>query len=512
MPPRLAKLLPLIAALASGISAPGAQAGDAPDAPAPSQAHGLLMLDYQTIPIKGRPSIDLVGTHVLQQFSDGLYAGIGIHAPLVKGEYGGLMAFDVTLHAERRLSGNLYGDVGASLGGGAGGNSAAQAKVIAGAGGFVKTYAGLGYHFDGFSAGVNLSRVRFTESALHGSQLDFFVQLPFSYSTGSYGSSGQRRPADAASEPDTNIVMLGLDNFIQIRPQGSYRQTVNLVDVQVDHFLNDSYYVLFEGSVGYRGLPTYNQILGGVGYRHAFDRRFKLYTQLALGSGGYAPEKIDTGPGLLLYPKLIAEYRLSENLGVALSGGYLYAPKGSSKNITVGASLTYHLSPDGGGSLDGGSSGHEVVQRGFRFHVFQQTEFDVKVRDHDQGAVRLLSLQLDHVVSDHLYVPVQASIAYSRFLGYPGYGELLTGVGIQSRYSPDHGLQAFAQLLAGINIHGLVLKPAVGLNWGLSDRLALYAQAGKTFSVNEAHLYPRQYAFSATSVGLGLSYRFSLPL
>ena len=73
-------------------------------------------------------------------------------------------------------------------------------------------------------------------------------------------------------------------------------------------------------------------------------------------------------------------------------------------------------------------------------------------------------------------------------------------------------MQAFAQLLAGINIQGLVLKPAVGLNYGLSDRRALYAQAGKTWSVNEAHLYPRQYAFSSAFVGLGVNYRFTLPL
>ena len=72
-------------------------------------------------------------------------------------------------------------------------------------------------------------------------------------------------------------------------------------------------------------------------------------------------------------------------------------------------------------------------------------------------------------------------------------------------------LLVFAQLVAGINVHGVITKPAIGVNYAFSDRLALYAQVGKTYSVNVAHLYPERYRFDTTNVGLGLTYRFSLP-
>ena len=55
--------------------------------------------------------------------------------------------------------------------------------------------------------------------------------------------------------------------------------------------------------------------------RVAVAPRVNLYGQLGFGSGGYAPEKIDTGPGLLVYPKVSAEYLLNKNFGVALSAG-----------------------------------------------------------------------------------------------------------------------------------------------------------------------------------------------
>jgi hypothetical protein len=121
-----------------------------------------------------------------------------------------------------------------------------------------------------------------------------------------------------------------------------------------------------------------------------------------------------------------------------------------------------------------------------------------------------LTVQIDNTRRDDTYIPVQGSIAYGSYLGYPGYGELLAGIGVQSKYSADTPFQTFAQMLIGTNIHGIIVKPAVGANWGLSDRLAIYGQAGGTISLDKLGLYPKQYRFRSTSLGLGLSYRFSL--
>jgi hypothetical protein len=520
MQPRSATGLVLAAAIALARPVLGAdvQAG-APDAkPAPAvdalnPVGGLVMLDYQSIPVRGYPSIDLLGTHALTQISEGLYVGVGAHAPLVKGHYGGFMAFDVTLHAQHDVVGRLHADGGVSIGGGAGGGSAQQARIIAGSGGFIKGYAGLGFRFDDFSAGVNVSRARFTQSVISGTQLDFFVQVPFTYTLGSYASSGRHYALDLAAPPavpDANVMTFGLDNFFQIGPTGSFKGTVSLADVQFDHFLTSDVYLLVEASVGVRGLPTYNQVLGGAGYRHALGPRLKFSAQAAVGSGGYSPDRFDSGPGLLVYPKLALEYRLTDNLGLSLTGGYLFAPRGTSRNLTLGAALDYHLSPDRWHLLDGGS--RDTVHHGVRFSVFQQFELKPKIGDRTQGAIRLLTSQIDDVLDDNVYLPMQACIATSRFLGYPGYGEVLAGVGAQTKFSGGQPFQAFAQLLAGINVHGLIAKPALGLNVGLGDRLALFAQVGKTVSVNVGHLYPERYRFNTTNVGVGLTYRFSFAM
>ncbi len=502
MTPRQAPTIVAAAVLALAGHAFAADAPAAADA-APVHDDGLVVLDYQSIPIHGYPSIDLAGVHVLGKFNDWLYLGVGAHAPLFKGEYGGFMSFDVTAHAQHDITDRVFADAGLSYGGGGGGNTIAQSKIISGSGAFYKGYAGAGYRFDGFSLGVNASHIRFTDSVIHGTQVDVFFQMPFSYTSAPYASAG--RPSTTLREPDDDVLMLGLDNFIQVKPKGSYKGTIDLADVQFDHFIDPATYLFVEGSVGVHGLPIYNQLLGGVGVRARLGPRLNAYAQLGVGSGGYDPEKFDTGPGLLVYPKVFGEYRLGDNVGLALSAGYLFAPRATVRNVTVGAALDFHL----GGAGSGGAAGRE--NDGYRIDIFPQSELHPKIGDRTQGAIKLLTTQVDRVVGPNVYVPIQASIATSRFLGYPGYGEVLAGLGLQTTYSADTPVQGFVQAVTGINVHGLIVKPVVGLNVTLSDRLAIYAQVGKTLSVDGVHVYPERYRFNATNVGLGLSYRFSLP-
>ncbi len=76
---------------------------------------GLFVLDYQDIQLPDNEEIDLLGFHILKPVNEWLYLGVGGYAPVSKGEYGGFMAFDVLLHAQRKVSGNLFVNGGLSL-------------------------------------------------------------------------------------------------------------------------------------------------------------------------------------------------------------------------------------------------------------------------------------------------------------------------------------------------------------------------------------------------------------
>lgn len=497
------------AALASGPAA--AQPSATPDSPGSGlyRGEGMVMLDYQVIPVPKQPSLDLMGFHILNKVGDGLYVGVGAYAPLVHGEYGGFMAFDVGAHVQRRISGRWFANAGFALGGGGGGKSTQQSIELSGTGGFGKVYAGLGRDFDGFSVGANAARMKFRQSTIDHTQLNLFVQMPFSYSVGSLASAGQKLDKAgteaALAATSANTLTLGLDNFKQISPSGSNKATINLADLQFAHYISPTRYWYASLGVGYQGLPLYNHFIGGLGQRFDLAPRWSLHAQLGVGSGGYAPEKIDTGTGLLVYPKLSAEYAITQNFGLALTSGYLFAPKGSSTNYTVGAALNYHLqSPRRAAAAGAAPDG--AVFRGYRFSLVQQTQTGVHVRGLDRPGIHMLTAQLDTLVSDHVYIPIRAGVAYNAYLGYPGYGELLAGVGLQTRFNKGDRFQLFGQLLGGTNVHGLILNPGVGLNFSLSDQLAVHASAGKTMATSTGN-----GNFRATSLALGLTYRFSVP-
>ena len=397
-----------------------------------------------------------------------------------------------------------------SGGGGGGGRSIEQSKALSGTGGYVRAYAGLGLDLGGFSLGANLSRMKFRHSSIDGTQANLFVEIPYTYLTGAYARRGQTLSAAEAGQvlqaPGENMLTLVLDNFRQIRPEGSYKGTINVADLQYAHFFAPDTYWYAGLGVGYHGRPLYNQMLGGVGQRLRLSQDLSLYAQLGLGSGGYAPEVINTGSGLLVYPKVSAEYALTKDLGLSLSAGYLVAPKGSSKNQTVGLALTQHLRTGlGGGS--GNDGGRAAVFRGFRVSVFQQTETRVRYNGSELGRLPMLGVQVDAPINDTWYIPLQAAVAYDAYRGYPGYGEMLAGLGGQINLDQAHRFQLLGQLMAGTNVHGRATKASAGLRYTLSDRLALNLASGRIQARNAAG-----QPFSADSLSLGLEYRFAMPI
>ena len=501
----------------------------APKEPTLRLNEAMLLLDYQVVRVAGDEPIDLMGFHVITKVADGLFVGAGLYAPLFKGVYGGFTAFDISVHAQHRLTSRLFATAGLSLGGGAGGRSVENAKTLSGTGGFYKGSVGLGYDFGSLALGVNVSKMKFRRSAIDGTQANVFLQVPFTYLTGPFGSHGQRlSPADAdeaAAASSERMVTVVFDNFRQLDPKGSYKGNFNVADLQfAQYFARDTYWYAGLG-VGYRGLPLYNHVMGGVGQRVRLSQQLTLYGQLGIGSGGYAPERIDTDAGLLVYPRIAAEYALTKNLGLSLSAGYLVAPKGSSKNLSFGLGLTRHFRVgDGPGARDhdlGRSGSNEVSDKlsdnvgnitglptyqAFRVGLFQQTESPVRFIGIDRGQLQMIGIQADAIVSERWYIPLQASVAYTTYLGYPGYGELLAGIGVQSRAGSGDRLQAFGELMAGTNVHGLALKAGAGLRYGLSDRVALRLAAGRIEARSAAG-----NRFTANSLNLGVDYRFSLP-
>lgn len=493
-------------ALASAGHVAWAQQAAPGEASSLQRSEARLMLDYQTVRVQGDRPIDLMGFQLYAPVAEGISVGAGLMAPLIAGQYGGFMGASVGIQGRVRLGGPVVVLAALSAGGGAGGRSPEHAKKLSGTGSFVRGQLALGYDAGDFMVGAGVSRLKFRRSLIDSSQLNLFLDIPFTYLGGAYERRGQPLPAPddqrAAREMGETMLSFSLDNYHQLDARGSYTGTVRTGEFQFSHFLTPDLFWFANFASAYAGLPTYNQLLGGLGWRWRLAPSWKLYGQLGVGSGGYAPEQIDTGPGLLVYPKLSAEYALTRDLGLAVSAGYLTAPKGSSRNPTYGLTLTRHLRSGQGGDAAAGPARYE----GLRITLLHQSDTQLRYRDVARPALHMLGLQIDMPVSERWYLPLQASAAYTSYLGYPGYAEIFAGLGVQTRMAPGERVQAFGQLLAGANVHGKGGKVNLGLRVLLDDRLAASLGIGRI----EARS-PSGGQYRANNLVFGLDYRFAVP-
>ncbi|MFN3304217.1 MAG: hypothetical protein ACK44A_10905 [Roseateles sp.] len=505
---RPAHRVPVALAAALALGGLPAQAAE-PPAAAPSglqRSQARLMLDYQTVRVRGDSPIDLMGLHLYKDVADGLAIGAGLMAPLVSGQYGGFMGASVGVQGRLRLGGPVVALAGLSLGGGAGGRSPEHAKRLSGTGSFARAQLGLAYEAGDVTLGAGVSRLKFRQSLIDSQQLNLFLEVPFSYLSGAYAAHGQPLPEQddqrAAREMGETLLSFSLDNYRQHRATGSYAGTVRTGEFQFSHFLAPDLFWFANFASAYAGLPTYNQLLGGLGWRWKPAPAWRLYAQLGLGSGGYAPEQIDTGPGLLVYPKLSAEYMVTGNLGLALSAGYLSAPKGSSRNTTYGLTLTRHLR-SGQSAADAPAPARK---QGLRLTLLHQSDTQLRYRDVARPALHMIGLQIDMPVGERWYLPLQASAAYTSYLGYPGYAEIFAGLGLQTRLAPGERVQAFGQLMGGANVHGKGGKFNAGLRYVLDERLAVSLSSGRIEARSAGG-----GRYSANNWVLGLDYRFAVP-
>ncbi len=475
---------------------------------------GIVMFDYRSLDLESGGAMDLLGAHYLHKFGDQLYFGPSISGPMLQGEYGGFFAFGLTAYTQHYVTDSWLIDGGLSLGAAAGGDSISGIRDLSGSGRYANAFFGLGYR-----TGSHIFGARYSYSYVQGSQINdggisLFYQTPISFPVGKYEDAGAKiAPGNFTYSGRETIFSFELNQVHQIDPQGSFTGEIGFASTQLTHFLNDQAYVFFGLDLGYSGLMWYNQVQGGYGQRFSLADRFFTYFQLGIGSSGWVTDTIDTGAGAVLFPKARLEYRLDNGVGIFASAGYLFSLTGSSRNWSVGAGLSYSLFEKDTGSITAPNLNGVRVHAGY-LHASDVLSNDVVIND-----LQILSIQVDYALNAHWYVPVQINAAMNRFYGYAGYAEAMAGLGWQTEYNHDNRLQWFAQALYGMNDIGVneavdagpILNLSLGVNYSLSDSVALYGRIGRTFTVNQFLVEDFENYFEYNLISAGLTYRFSIP-
>lgn len=467
-----------------------------------------------------KPTMGLFGLNYNFPLNDWLYTGAGFHGA-VYGDQGGLFTLGVNLGVNLPIYKNLYFDANVHFGGGGGFRS------LVNGGGIIYPNAGLQYKKDGFSFGIQYGHVNFFTGIQKGENFSFFLEIPTTIRGTSYAEAQKEFTVNNISE-DTfwkkpavrSVQQVTFDYFF---PIGSSRndglgnfnnttpltQTLSILGFEYQRFLTEKTFVYAHVDAMYSGLVAgFMDVFIGVGNNFIETKYVNLFAKLGLGAAG---GRIHPEGGLTMYPKIGADIRITEKLGIGVHGGYNRSIGGSFEAYTTGFSLKYYGLSGGVTDPFTGKKATSIKTQGIQLAVQNQTYFDVaKFGGAPNSDLQLIALKVEYNLNKRFYFAGETSFAYEGKSG--GYAHGIFGLGIKSNKLFNEKVSTFAELSAGVaggggidSGEGILIRPTAGINYHLNSNFSFHVSGGQMWSpygnVNSANInIGFKYGFSMLNV------------
>lgn len=482
--------------------------------PNKKQQNAFIHIDYLSADMPTNPlgpdekHMGLTGLHYNLQFKN-FYTGLGFYGS-VRGERGGFFTLGVNAGLKTHLTNQLFLDTGIHFGGGGG------AGAPDGGGAFILPHVDLGYQFNKFSLTSGYSYINFFDGGnIKSHQLHLGLQIPvdFSYAKPKQYASFSTEELMKTTWNHKAKKMSFMMHINNLSVQGASKdtkgnpmdgETIRLAGFELNSYLNNQWFLFFKADGAFDGIPAgYMDLFVGAGYHLSlFKNNTNILTKFGIGAGGGGG--VDTKGGVLIYPDISIEQRITDNLYLAINKGFLMSPNRYFETSTLGFGLKYytHLSGTTTDSKKLSSSSFKTIEFIVKQDMYHNAKRDLNPTEH----LHQISLQLNYVIHPNLYLAGQTSFA--NFGNAGAYAEGLVGMGIQTNYFANNKLQLFAQGLAGGagggNIstgEGLIIKPSIGFNYSFNDHLSLRTAGG--------YVKARGGDLSSPFINLGISYKLS---
>lgn len=468
---------------------------------------GYGKIDFLSISMPNNdPNMGFSGTHYNLSINDWSYAGIGIYGALT-GNRGGFFTLGINAGLKHHIAKNLFTDIGFHFGGGGG------AAAPDGGGAFILPHANLSYQFEDFTISSGWSYVNFFDGGLiRGHQLNFALEIPLNFNYSSY--SNRQKKFDIASLRNTNwnerskrtSILLHQNNLkINAVEQGiNDGRTIRLAGFEFATFLTKNWFGFLKVDGAFAGIKAgYMDVFLGGGYKYSFNRnRTNILTKFAIGGGGGGG--IDSKGGLLFYPELSLEQRISNSYYVSVNTGIVSSFDRHFFTNAYGIGLKYYF--DRGGTISETREYTSSRLKGIQIIPKQEIYFNAQ---RDTGVsldMQQISLQINLDLTKNLFLAGETSFA--NFGDAGAYAEGIVGAGIQSNPILNNKITLFIQALAGAaggggisTGEGFIVKPSTGVNVKLTDKLNLRSAYG--------WVKAKGGALNTSFLNFGISYNFS---
>jgi len=448
----------------------------------------------------------------LISINDWLYTGIGMKAAAF-GDQGGLFTLGVDLGINKKLYKNLFFDANVYFGGGGGFRSLVNGGAI------LQPNIGLQYKTKHVSFGAQYSHVNFFTGIMKSDAISFFIEIPSFLRVAHYSDAGNRfvkesLPVDSFWErPAIKNVTQVRFNFLH--PIGNSREDLNtnnallrrtlyVIGFEYQRYLGTNFFLYVHTDTVYKGLTAgFMDLFFGAGYNFVDTKFMNLFCKFGLGSAG---GRIKQEGGFSMFPSAGIDFKLNKNLALSLSGGYLRYLDGGFEAYSSGLGIKYIGLTGGSKEPVANNDIKELETQGFRIGIENQTFFQVNRVDSAPVDLQLIALKPAYNIGKNVYIFGEASFAYKGKAGGYAHGGL--GIGIKSNPTLNRKVSAYIEVLGGAaggggvdTAEGLVVRPAIGLNYHSSDALVFNVSVGQLLSLDGG--------VSSNNINVGFSYGLS---
>ncbi|MHC9087531.1 hypothetical protein ACXIHB_02340 [Tenacibaculum sp. IMCC1] len=465
---------------------------------------GFGQIDFLSIKMpEGEQNMDYTGLHYNLKLNDWSYAGVGLYGA-IGGIRGGFFTLGVNAGIQQKITDNFFIDAGIHFGGGGG------ASAPDGGGAFILPHLNLGYDFKHFSAAAGYSYVDFFDGGtINSSQFNVAIQVPLSFETTSFKNRESNFSIENLRQSSWNIFSNRISLLVHLNnakvTKGSYEgNTIRLAGFELNSYFTDNFFFFVKADGAYHGIKAgYMDVFLGGGYHLSMNRnRTNILAKLGLGAGGGGG--VDTKGGFLIYPDISLEQKLFDNVYASINKGYMMSPDSHFVSSTFGLGLKYYVDRDG--ILSDEREFSRGKFKGFDAIIKQDLYVNAARDEGHNENMHQISLQLNFFLNKYLYAAGQTSFA--NFGNAGAYAEGIVGLGVQTNSFFKERTTFFAQILGGAaggggisTGQGLIIKPSIGVNQKLTNKLNLRLGAG--------YVKAKGGSLSSTQLNLGISYNFS---
>ena len=485
----------------------------------PSSIPTTVRATFENWRLPDSQNAGMLGLNLLFDVDPNIKLGVASYGALT-GQQGGLMALGFAGEFQYSLGPSWRAHAGLFVGGGGG----AAGYALTGNGFMFRTDAGITYRTQGYgNIGVGVSWVTFPTGDVRSVQ----PYLMYEYEFDTLIRSGWRQPPTQTAGVSNGIhhqtrrQEVGLTWSQYVVPSsvtndsGVQQANIDLAGVRWTSYLDDRWYLSIQADGSYTASTSgYVQILGGIGYRLPLGPSTGLKIYGLAGPGGAGNGVVSTGGGLLLGGGIALQQAITENWAIELGVGGVKAPTGGFRAWTYGVNLSYVFGGQTQSSNTNAWSNDTTPP--LRLRVMNETflQADDQWRNDDTNkSVNNLGLGLDYFLNESAYLTGQGLVAYtgnSKNGSVTAAMELtaVAGAGWLQPLTPHWFVMAEGLLGASL---GGSLDTGMGAVWQLNAGLGYRLTEDLDIMLTGGRMQAFDGQFKATTITVGLGYRFGLP-